>query len=80
MKLKTSMLRSSLCNYSDAYIIASATVTVRNTAVAGVVASNRKNKIIKNYASFTNWRSELNNTQIDNAEHIDIDLINYSDF
>ena len=74
------MLRSSLCNYSDAYILVSATITVRNTAVAGVVANNRKNKIIKNYASVTNWRSELNNTQIDNAEDIDIDCYNKVQF
>ena len=74
------MLRSSLCNYSDAYILVSVTITVRNTAVAGVVANNRKNKIIKNYASFTNRRSELNNTQIDNAEDIDIDCFNKVQF
>ena len=74
------MLRSSLCNYSDAYILVSATITIRNTAVAGVEANNRKNKIIKNYASFTNWRSELNNTQIDNAGDIDIDCYNKVQF
>ena len=39
------MLRSSLCDYSDAYIliIVSPTITVPNTAVAGAAANNRKN-------------------------------------
>ena len=31
VKFKTSMLRSSICDYSDAYILVSATITVRNT-------------------------------------------------
>ena len=28
------MLRSSLCNYSDAYVLVSATITISNTAAA----------------------------------------------
>ena len=31
VKFKTLMLRSSICDYSDAYILVSATITVRNT-------------------------------------------------
>ena len=31
VKFKTSMLRSSICDYNDAYILVSATITVRNT-------------------------------------------------
>ena len=41
VKLKTSMLRSSLCDYSDAYILVSATITVPNTAAAAD-PNNRK--------------------------------------
>ena len=48
----------------------SATITVPNTAGAGVVANKRKNMIIKNCVSFTNCRSGMNNTQIDNAKGI----------
>ena len=44
IKFKTLMLRSSLCNYSDIYILVSATITVPNTAVAGAAA-----KIYKKY-------------------------------
>ena len=40
------MLRSSLCDYSDAYILLSVIITVPNTATAA--AANRKNIIIKN--------------------------------
>ena len=70
IKFKTSILRSSLCDYSDGYILVSGTITVPNTAAAGAVANNRKNIIIKNCAPFTNCISEINNTQIDNAKDI----------
>ena len=40
------MLRSSLCDYSDTYILASATITVPSTVAAGAAANNRK-EIIK---------------------------------
>ena len=51
------MLRSSLCEYSKAYILASITLTVPNTAAAGTTANNRKNMIIKNCALYTNYIS-----------------------
>ena len=35
IKFKTSMLRSSLCDYSDAYTLVSLTITVSNTAATG---------------------------------------------
>ena len=52
IKFKTSMLRSSLCDNSDACILVSGTIIVPNT---GTVAntSNIKNIIIKNCAPFT---------------------------
>ena len=43
IKFKISMLRSTLCDYSDAYILVSATITVSNTARPGAAANNRKN-------------------------------------
>ena len=81
IKFKTSMLRSTLCDYGHAYILVSATIAVPNTAAS---ANNRKNVIIKNCISFTNCISEINNTQTDNAKDIDIvmpmyNLIEYSD-
>ena len=77
------MLRSSLCDYSDAYIPVKGNITVNNTAAAGANNTN-KTVIFKNCAPFTNWISKINNEQIDNAECIDIvmpmyNLIEYSD-
>ena len=84
VKLKTSMLKSSsLCDYSDAYVLATGTITVPNTGTAAN-ENNRKNMIIKNYAPFTEYISEIDNTQICNAKYIDVamlmyNLIEYSD-
>ena len=49
IRFKTSMLRSSLCYYSNVYIFATWTITVANTGAQGV-ASNSANKqvIFKN--------------------------------
>ena len=84
IKLKTSMLASSLCDYSDAYLLVSATITVPNTATDGANPNNRKNVKIKKCYPFANCINEINNTQIDNAKDIDIvmpmhNLIEYSD-
>ena len=85
IKFKTSMLRSSLCDYSDAYILFKGNITVNNTAADGADANNDSKKVIfKNCAPFTNCISKINNTDIDNAKYIDIvmplyNLIKYSD-
>ena len=85
IKFKTSMLRSSLCDYSDAYILVKRNITVNNTDAEGATVNNTNKKVIfKNCAPFTSCISKINNTQIDNAEYIDIvmpmyNLIEYSD-
>ena len=79
------MLKSSLCDYSDAYIIVKGTITVNSTAADGAAANNINKKVIfKNCARFINCISEINNTQVDNAKDIDnvmpmYNLIEYSD-
>ena len=40
IKFKTSMLRSSLCDYSDAYILVKGNITINNTAADGTAANN----------------------------------------
>ena len=40
MKFKTSMLNSSLCDYSDASILVKGTITVPNTTAKGAAANN----------------------------------------
>ena len=79
IKFKTSMLRSSLCDFSDAYILVKGNKTVNNTAVAGADANNDNKKVIlKNCAPFTNCINKINNTDIDNAKHIDIVMPMYN--
>ena len=79
------MLKSSLCDYSDAYILVKGTIAVNDTSAEGAAANNANKKVIfKNCAPLTNCISEINNTQVDNAKDIDIvmpmyNLIEYSD-
>ena len=73
IKFKPTILKSSLCDYSDACILVKGNITVNNTAAAGANANNANKKVIfKNCAPFTNWICEINNTQIDNAKDKDI--------
>ena len=63
------MLRSSLCDYSDEYILVKGNITVNNTAVDGAAANNANKKVIfKNCAPFTKCMSKISNTEIDNAQ------------
>ena len=79
IKFKTTMFKSSLCDYSDAYILVKGTITVNNTAAADAAVNNANKKVIfKNCAPFTNFISEINNTQIDNAKYIDIVMPMYN--
>ena len=79
IKFKTSMLRSSFCDYSDAYIFVKGNISVNNTAGAGADANNTNTKVtFKNCAPFTDCISKINNTQIDNAKDIDIVMPMYS--
>ena len=87
IKFKTTMLKSSLCDYSDAHILVKGTITIneRGADAAARQADERdKGLAFKNCAPFINCISEINNTQIDNAKDIDIvmpmyNLIEYSD-
>ena len=85
IKFKTTMLRSSLCDYGDPHVLVKGTIAVNNTAAADANANNTNRKVIfKNCAPFTNCISEINNTQIDNVKDIDIvmpmyNLIEYGD-
>ena len=73
IKFKTTVLKSSLCDYRDAYIFVKGAITVNNTAAAGADAKNTNKKVIfKNCVPFTNCIGESNNTQVDNAKDIDI--------
>ena len=46
IKFKTTMLKSSLRDYSDVYILVKGTITVSNTAAQGAAANNTNKKVI----------------------------------
>ena len=70
-KVKTSVLRSRLCHYSDTYILVKGNITVNNTAGAAAAANNTNKKVIfKNFAPFTSCISKINNTQIDDKNFL----------
>ena len=75
IKFKTSILRSSLCDYSDAYIHKE-TIVVTKT----VAASNNIDEyiIFKNCAPFADCISEINNTEIDHAKYNDVVMPMYN--
>ena len=60
IKFKTSILKSILCDYSDAYILVSGTITVAE--VAAGEGNNNIQVVCKNCAPFTHCLSEINNT------------------
>ena len=70
------LLKSSLCDYSDSYILVKVNISANNTAAEGNTeganANNINEKVIfKNSTPFTNCISEINNAQVDNATDID---------
>ena len=69
------MLRSNLCDYSDAYIVMKARIIVRITN-----NSNIRNKTLtfKNNAPFRSCISKVKNTFIDSAEDLNIVMLMYS--
>ena len=68
IRIKTSMLRSDLCDYSDAYIIVKGTFTI----VRPNGAKRNKAVTFKNNAPFINCISKINVVKIDNAEDLDV--------
>ena len=69
------MLKSSLSNYSDAYILVKGRITItggETDAAARRVYETIKRVIFKNCSQFINCKSKINNTEIDNAKDTDI--------
>ena len=55
------------------YILVKRTITVSITVAAGAAVNNTNKKVIfKNCAPFTDCITEINNTQVDDAQKIDI--------
>ena len=75
------MIRSDLCDYSDAYILVSRTITITGAGDednAKITNERNKGVIFKNSAPFTNCISSINNIQINNAEYIDVVMLMYN--
>ena len=90
IRFKTTMLRSNLCDYADAYILVKGTITITGNEgppagrteaqlLAARQADERdKGVTFKNCAPFTKCISKINNTYIDNAQDIDIVMPMYN--
>ena len=69
IRIKTSMFRSDLCDFSDAYSVVKGTITV----VRPNNAKRNKTVTFKNNAPFINCISKINVVKVDNAEDLDVD-------
>ena len=81
IKFKTTMLRSNLCDYADAYTLVNGTITITGDGDDyGAKRADERDKgiIFKNCAPFTKFISRINNTEIDNAKDIDIVMSMYN--
>ena len=86
IRFKTKMLKSSLCDYSNAYILDKRNIKITGEGDDGATRKNderNKGVIFKNCTPFINCKSEINNTETDNAKDIGIvmpfyNLIEYS--
>ena len=82
IKFKTPMLRSNLCDYSDAYILVKGTITV--TALGANNNANnirdKKNRplILKNNAPFVSCITRINGELIEDADDLDIVMSMYN--
>ena len=74
IRFKTSMLRSNLCDYSDAHIVVKGKITVTNPNHNAY----DKKLALKNNALFLSCISKINNKLIDNAEDLDIVMPMYN--
>ena len=87
IKFKTTILKSNLCDYADAYILVRGTITITGAgadAAARQADERNKSLIFKYCAPFTKCISRINNAEIDTAQNINIvklmyNLIDYSD-
>ena len=75
------MLKSSLRDYSDAYILVKEKITIAGAGdneAARQAGERNKGVAFKNCAPFTDCISKINNTEIDNCQDIDIVMPMYN--
>ena len=67
------MLKSSLCDYSDAYVLVKGSMAIEGNADANRQADKRNNGVIfKKCVPMTDCVSKVNNTQGDIAKDLDV--------
>ena len=69
------MLKSSLCDYSDAYTLVKGKITITGVGddeAARQADERDKDVAFKNCAPFTDCISKINNAEVDNCQDIDI--------
>ena len=74
IRIKTSMLRSDLCDFSDAYIVVKGTIT----AVRPDNAKRNKATAFKNKTKFINSISKINVVKIDKVEDLNVVMAMYN--
>ena len=75
IRIKTSMLRSDLCDFNDACIVVKGDITLEGDNDAN---KQNKNLAFKNNAPFINCISKINGVKIDNAEDLDVVMSMYN--
>ena len=80
IKFKNTMLRLSLHDYSDAYILVKETNAVPKTGTAAATNNRNVRVIFKNYSPFTDCLGEIINIQVDNwcCNEIDVEMPMYN--
>ena len=74
IRIKTPMLKSDLCDFSNAYIVVKGTITITNPNDVNY----KKEIAFKNNAPFINCISKINGVQTDNAEDLDVVMPMYN--
>ena len=81
IKFITTILRSNLCDYADAYILVNGRITITgavDNATARQADERNKGVTLKNCVPFIKYIIRINNTEIDNAKDIDIIMPTYN--
>ena len=80
IRFKTPMLRSNLCDYSDAYILVKSTITVNGVLNGAENDITRRNRplTLKNNAPFISCITRINGKLIEDTDDIDIVIPKYN--
>ena len=82
IRFKTPMLRSNLCDYSDAYILVKGTITVMapgaNNNANNVRDKRNRPLILENNAPFVSCMTRINDELIEDADDLDIVMSIYN--